>query len=97
MNRKELSEYKEIEELEQFHEDLQANHPAILKMQEEERREKEALEKDRRDVLARIDRKKSKVYKEKIKEVALQGIEEFNTVNPKKPQPIRRPKKVSPD
>ena len=83
MNRKELKEFEEISELENNLEDLQTNHPTVLKMQEKEQREMKLLEPEREKAIAMFNRHKNKKEKELVTEFIEEGLFEFKNPNNK--------------
>lgn len=78
MNRKELSDFKEIVDLESNLEDIQTNHPVIKRLVDMQEQQAKILEPDRQLVLEEYNRKKSKKNKALLNELLDEGVEEFH-------------------
>ena len=90
MNRKELSDFKEIVDLESNLEDIQTNHPVIKRLVDMQEQQAKLLEPDRKLVLEEFNRKKSKKNKELLNELLNEGVEEFNNPQGKEYVTLRK-------
>lgn len=80
MSRKELIEFKEMEDLSEHPEKMTLDHPLVKREHDKYQSELKALEPERQKILARLERYRSKKTLEKIKEVCNQGLEEWANV-----------------
>lgn len=80
MSRRELAEYKELEDLSEHPEKISLDHPLVKREYDRQMQELAALEPEKKKIMERLQRYKSKKTLEKIKEAVNQGLEEWDNV-----------------
>ncbi|KAL4459806.1 hypothetical protein ABPG74_003332 [Tetrahymena malaccensis] len=77
MSRKELEDFKVMEDLNEHPERITMDHPIVKREYEKQMQELKALEPERQKIMERLQRYRSKKTLEKIKEVCKQGQDEW--------------------
>lgn len=77
MSRKELEEFKVMEDLNEHPEKITLDHPLVKREHDKQMKELEALEPERKKIMERLERFKSKKILDKIKDVCNQGLKDW--------------------
>jgi len=80
MSRKELEEFKVMEDLNDHPEKITLDHPLVKREYDRQMADLKALEPERKKIMERLERYKSKKILDKIKEVCNQGLAEWEDV-----------------